>query len=342
MANGENFSSEGPAAAAAVRCGRQSASKPSRSKAVCSEMAPARQNLEVIDSRLHKKSLFLGRQPPRLPPAAPHSPFLVHHVVVSLFLVSAAHILFPLFDSRIVAADAASAYPRDRLRFAPSPSPSSFRMGSNEWRKPFQMPALRPATERAAPASGEPPFFSTLASGVATSDAVPRNLPHEGQADGNNLSGVADPPPAPPAFRLADERSQALLGQPLGRRTVAANSELESRVSPSAAGASSRFRYQWQSLEAPNAMSFINWQMLGATMTHPALQVTGSPLAAPPVVFHQPDPAIAMSQHGKIIAVAAGCMVVSLVILLLCCFMVRRKRAHEAYMARPLTLPNQA
>ncbi|KFH12765.1 putative transmembrane protein [Toxoplasma gondii VAND] len=342
MANGENFPSEGPDAAAAVRCGRQSASKPTRSKTVYSEMSLARQNVEVTDPRLRKGSLFLGRQPPRCPPSAPPSPLLVHHVVVSLFLVSAAHNLFPLFDSRIVAASAESAYPRDPPRSAPPPFPSAFHMGSNEWQNPFQMAALRPAAERAAPASGETPFFTTLASRVATRDAFPRNLPHEEQVYGNNLSGVADAPPAPPAFRLADERSQALLGQPLGRRTAAANSELESHVSPSATGAPVRFRHQWQNSEAPNAMSFINWQMLGATMTHPALQVTGSPLAAPPVVFHQPDPALAMSQHGKIIAVAAACMVVSLVILLLCCFMVRRKRAHEAYMARPLTLPNQA
>ncbi|PFH31546.1 hypothetical protein BESB_025120 [Besnoitia besnoiti] len=132
------------------------------------------------------------------------------------------------------------------------------------------------------------------------------------------------------ALSTPEERRQPLLGQPLRLRTASNGGRL---LRPTATR---------DVAAVPAEMSFvINWQMLGATMANPMLQVTGSPLAQRPLIFEQPDPAAAMSQHGPLIAVVAGVMVVGLVLMLLCCFMVKRKRAHEAYMSAPLTIPTQ-
>ncbi|PHJ17656.1 transmembrane protein [Cystoisospora suis] len=166
-----------------------------------------------------------------------------------------------------------------------------------------------------------------------------------------------------PDVRTPEERQQPLFGQPLdSRKLYYRDADTDTKATPSlfsvpstqsgrgpeareheVSGPASYPQHpRRQELPHVAPMSFINWQLLGATMSNPALQVTGSPLAAPPIVFRQPDPGLALSHHGKLVAVMAAVMVIGLVVLLLCCFMVQRKRAHEAYMRRPLTVPTGA
>lgn len=333
------------------------ASEPSRVWVVLSSRSPAGIKLECDDSATALSGVWflLGRKRRRFPGSVTRSRFLPLHIL-SLVLVSALlSIVLPLLDS--VGASAATASPRDRFLFV-SPTVSSFRVGSKERRSPFKMATARTPDDRALHKDREIPFLASRASGVATKGAFSQILRHHTLSEGQNHFSDVDLAPLTPdwysraeresrrvphsAFPPSEEK-QSLLAHSLGKRGATPHVEpRESSLSTNARVVGSRIRDRPQDFVAPNAMSFINWQMLGATMLHPALQVTGSPLTAPPIIFHQPDPAVAMSQHGKVIAVAAACMVAGLVIMLFCCFMVRRKRAHEAYMAKPLILPNQA
>lgn len=187
-----------------------------------------------------------------------------------------------------------------------------------------------------------------------------------GQFTAEELLGMAaqEERQSGPHVRTPEERSQPLLGQPLNSRSRfyggshkdmkpaapslfpgSSNQTPKSRLGNY--GVSGPLSYSGATRKGEEVpefapMSFINWQLLGATMSNPALQVTGSPLAASPIVFRQPDASLALSHHGKLVAVMAAVMVIGLVVLLLCCFMVQRKRAHEAYMRRPLTVPSGA